>query len=102
MRFARLENGSVYYAPRPLVMDGRHVFTNDAAAHLALGYKELVLTPEPEAQEGCVTAFDWEETDAQIVQAWRQEAAPEPEPEQTTETDAALAEMGVQVYEAAE
>ena len=101
MQFAKLENGSIYYAPRPLVVGDAHVFTNDPATHLALGYKELVLVPEPEAQEGYYNTFDWVETETRIVQTWRQEPMPEPEPEpaQTTETDAALAEMGVQVYE---
>ena len=73
MKFAKLEDGSLVYAPRPLEMDGVHVFTDDAETHLALGYKEVVLNPEPEVQEGYRTWFEWEETDAQIVQSWQSE-----------------------------
>lgn len=100
MRFAKLTEGSLFYAPYPLTIDGRHVFTDDAPLHLSMGYKEVVLTDEPETVEGYYNTFDWVETDTQIVQVWRQEETPvEPETSERSETDKALEEMGVVLYE---
>lgn len=73
MKFAKLEEGNLIYAPRPLELNGVHVFTDDLETHLQLGYKELVLVPGPEAQEGYHTWFEWEETDTQIIQNWQSE-----------------------------
>lgn len=95
MKFAKLEEGNLIYAPRPLIVDGLHIFTDDLATHLAMGYKEVALTDEPEVTEGYYSTFVWEETQNQIVQTWVQEPIPEPT---ISEVDLALQEMGVQVY----
>lgn len=91
MKYARLLEGALHYAPNPLHVDGQDVFTTDPTPY---GYKPVVY-PEPPHQEGYVAVFDgWEETEDEICQKWRLE----PEPDEATSEDyeAALNRLGVE------
>lgn len=92
MRYAKLIDGAVQFAPNPIRMDGRDIITTDPTLY---GYKPVVY-PEPPEQEGMIAVFDgWEETETEIRQKWRLEPAPEPEagPE---DYEAALGRLGVE------
>lgn len=70
MQFGKLVDGAVQYAPMPLVIDGRKVFTNREDIYLAQGYKKIVRTAEPEPVEGFVWTFQWVESDTEISMVW--------------------------------
>ena len=92
IRFAKLIDGAMLYAPNPIRLDREDIFTNDPSSY---GYKP-VICPEPPQQEGYYAVFDgWVETETEIVQLWRLDSVPE---EATSEDyEAALARLGVNV-----
>ena len=75
MRYAKLTDGALHYAPNPISIDGRDVFTTDPTPY---GYKPVMESDPPRA-EGYTPIFDgWEETETAIVQKWHLEPMPEP------------------------
>lgn len=75
MMYAKIENGELRGAPRPLKTKQGDVFTNDPAVLLKNGYKEIVTTEYPIDGKYYVTS--WSETDTQIVQVWMETDPPE-------------------------
>lgn len=91
MRYAKLIEGELFYAPNPIRLHGADVFTTDPRPY---GYKGVVF-PAPPEQEGYAAVPDgWEETDTEIMQKWRLE----PLPDEATPEDyeAALNRLGVE------
>lgn len=70
MQYAQLIDGAPVYAPNPIRVDGRDIFTTDPTPY---GYKPVV-APEPPTREGYTAVPDgWEETETAIRQLWRLE-----------------------------
>lgn len=77
MRYAKLIDGVIHYAPNPITVDGRDIFTTDPTPY---GYKPEVI-PDPPTRDGYYAIPDgWEETETELVQKWRLEPVPMPEP----------------------
>lgn len=77
MRYAKLIDGALQYAPNPIRVDGRDIFTTDPTLY---GYKPVV-RPDPPEQEGYYAIPNgWEETETELIQKWRLEPVPTPEP----------------------
>lgn len=73
--YAKLINGEIKGAPRPLKTERGDVFTNDPAVYLENGYKEVITTDYP--QDGKYYVSSWSENDTQIVQVWVETDPPE-------------------------
>lgn len=73
--YAKIENGELRGAPRPLKTKQGDVFTNDPAVYFENGYKEVVMTSYP--QDGKYYVSSWSENDTQIVQTWTETDPPE-------------------------
>ena len=99
MRYAKLENGVLHYAPKKIT-DGEAVIYNPTAATLtALGYLPVVETDMPAPEPGYYYAASWEQREDSIVRVWtpEEELPPEPDPETVEERlddiEAALVEL---------
>ena len=71
-KYGRLIDGAVQYAPMPLMIDDKPVFTNREALYLAHGYKRIVNTPRPDEVEGFTLTSEWVETEDSIELVWTQ------------------------------
>ena len=70
MRYAKLIDGSIVYAPRRVVYQGMRIYNPPAEVLLALGYKPVQYTDPPEVPAGYYLQESWVETTEQIVQVW--------------------------------
>lgn len=68
MMYAKIENGELRGAPRPLKTENGDVFTNDPTVYLANGYKPIILTDCP--SDGRSYVSSWTETETEITQVW--------------------------------
>ena len=68
MMYAKIENGELRGAPRPIRTENGDVFTNDPSIYLANGYKPIILTEYP--SDGKSYIDSWAETEAEITQIW--------------------------------
>ncbi|MBQ3680277.1 MAG: hypothetical protein IJJ78_02145 [Paludibacteraceae bacterium] len=69
IRFGKLENDRLVYAPSVIIDDNKQIISNDASVYLQYGYKEIVPSPCPDDGKEYTLAF--EETDTQILYIWR-------------------------------
>lgn len=81
MRYAKLIDGSIVYAPNPILHDGLWYGNPPASVYEAEGYKPVRYTEPPTVEPGFVAVPGWEETPEAIVQTW----AVEPEPDEVDE-----------------
>jgi hypothetical protein len=95
MKYGKLDSGKVVYAPYPLIIDDKNVFTTDANVYMAAGYKRIVSTTAPQ-QNGYVAHCTWVETDAEIVQTW--ELSPSDSSEDDFETLKSQLNQIMEVY----
>ena len=91
MRYGKLENGNLVYAPSPLIIDGIKVWTNVPSVIIGHGYKPISNTTAPYV-EGYYQVSGWAETDTEIVQTWTAHAIPVDE---TADMQSALNEAGI-------
>lgn len=63
------ENGTLVYAPIPLVIDGVNFWTNDAQKYLEHGYFPIEHTDEP-VKEGFYYTLEHEQQENKIVEKW--------------------------------
>ena len=68
MMYAKIENGELRGAPRPIKTSEGDVFTNDPSIYLANGYKPIILTEYP--SDGKSYIDSWTETETEITQTW--------------------------------
>ena len=79
-KFAKIkEDGALEFAPLPLVINGKHVWTNIEAEYNKLGFYEIKRTEMPE-KEGYYYTDYWELAENKIVQRWEEHENPIPEP----------------------
>ena len=77
MSFGTLIHETMLPAPNPVLWGDTYVGNPDDALYEALGYKPLVLSPQPVPQGDGYYAERWAETDAEIVQSWEWVETPE-------------------------
>ena len=70
MKYAKLINGAIRYAPNPVRYDGNIIGNPPEAVWEALGYQPVTFTEPPAAEEGCVAVPGWVETPEAIMQTW--------------------------------
>lgn len=75
MMYAKIENGELRGAPRPIKTADGDVFTNDPSIYLANGYKPIILTEYP--SDGGYYTDSWTETESEIKQIWTAAEPPE-------------------------
>lgn len=80
-KFGRVVNGAVQYAPKPLVINGQRMWTNNATIYHQNGWFTVRRTPMP-TKEGFYYTEYWEEDEEgyEVVQRWREHEIVEPEP----------------------
>ena len=81
MKYAKLINGQIHYAPRKLRLETVTVYNPTPEMLIAEGYKPVIYTDPPETQPGFIAVPGWEETAGEIVQVWSVELAPVSEEE---------------------
>lgn len=87
MRYAKLINGSIRYAPQTVQWQGHTVNNPSADKLLELGYQPVIYTnPPDDAPKGQHYESGWQETDTEIIQTWTLADDPVyPDPELTVE-----------------
>ena len=70
MRFAKVVDGALEFAPKIIERDGRTIITNSPAEYAELGYKPIQLTEAPEAKEGYTLSYYWEDDGECCKQVW--------------------------------
>ena len=80
--FGKLDEGTLTYAPRVLVLDGRTVLNPNAESYAQAGYLPVdSASPSNPPREGYHWAPDgWEARDGAIRRVWREEANTPPPP----------------------
>lgn len=81
MRYAKLNDGSIAYAPNPITVDGNRYGNPPASLLLEQGYKPVRYTEAPTPEPGYIAVPEWVETEEDIVQMWTEE----PEPDEISE-----------------
>ena len=70
---AKLVNGAIIHAPKTVIYENtKYIGGVPDEVLTALGYKDLIYTTQPEAEEGYHLVSSWEETDV-ITQVWTPE-----------------------------
>lgn len=70
MRYAKLNNGQISYAPNPILHDGLWYGNPSAEVYLTEGYKPVVFSTQPEPLGDGYYVEKWTETFTNIVQNW--------------------------------
>lgn len=83
--FGKLENGALYYAPLPLVINGENIWTNVEKIYNEQGYYAIEWTQAP-TKEGYYYTYYWEMENNKIAQRWEEHEEPKSE-ETVTETE---------------
>lgn len=77
MRYAKLINGSIYYAPNPILHNGLMRYNPPGSVYEAEGYKPVRYTEPPTPEPGYTVVPSWVETAEEIVQMWTEELNPD-------------------------
>lgn len=81
MKYAKLINGEMYFAPNPIIVGDRQIGNPPGSVYEAEGYKPVVYSDPPgEAPAGYQWTETWSEEDGNIQQGWVLEAVPPEEP----------------------
>jgi hypothetical protein len=81
--YGKLENGSLTFAPKSVVVGDKRIINPDEKTLFSLGWLPVVMTEAPQAEKGFYALSHYEEQDGRIVRVWTVEAEPIHEP--TTE-----------------
>lgn len=69
--FGKLVDGAIRYAPKPLRIGDKDIFTTKEEVYLQLGYKPIVRTEPPTIQDGFIVVPYWHEAETAIILNWR-------------------------------
>ena len=94
MRFAKVVDGSLEFAPKMFETDDGKVITNSPELYAMYGYKPIVLTDPPEIPEGYENVYRWEDSENGCLQVWEQVEISTEDAEHE-DTHAALELLGV-------
>lgn len=77
-KYGKLVDGELRIMPWNTVhtVGGVKAVLGAPAALLSLGYKQIIFTQPPEAQEGFAAVSRWTENDTSLVQVWDMTAIP--------------------------
>lgn len=70
MRYAKLINGVINFAPRKIKYEDTIIYNPTDDTLLELGYKEVEYTEQPVVEEEYVAIEGWEELEDKIKQTW--------------------------------
>ena len=70
MKYAKLINGSIFYAPNPILHAGLWYGNPPGSVYEAEGYKPVRFTEPPETGIGYTAVEGWAETETEIIQTW--------------------------------
>ena len=70
MRYARLENGILTYAPKSLIINDAKVWNASEAEYIAQGWYPVIYTDAPVTEEGYHAESSWAQEGDEIVQTW--------------------------------
>ena len=70
MRYAKLIDNNLVYAPRRVIYQGMRIYNPPAEVLLALGYKPVQYTDPPEVPAGYHLEESWTEDQEKITQVW--------------------------------
>lgn len=70
MKYAKLINGRLSYAPNPILHNGMIRYNPPGSVYEAEGYKSVSLTNQPEPPGVGRWVETWSETEDAIVQGW--------------------------------
>ena len=76
MRYAKLENNYLYYAPNPIMVSGNWYGNPPGSVYEAEGYKPVRYAEQPKVEPGYIAIPSWCETETEIVQTWSVETKP--------------------------
>ena len=74
--YGKLENGDFIYPPNPARLNGKICYNPPVDILRELGYKLVLETPPPEAEEGKYYTSHYEEQDGNIVKVWTETEPP--------------------------
>lgn len=95
MKFAKVVNGSLEFAPKKILRDGRCIFTNSVEEYAALGYKPIELTEAPAEREGFDLHYTWVEDETCCKQVWIETEQVIANTEELEDMQSALTLLGV-------
>ena len=78
MMYAKIENGELRGAPRPIRTENGDVFTTDPALLLQYGYKPIIMAEYP--SDGKSYIDSWAETETEIIQVWTEQQQSDNDP----------------------
>lgn len=70
MKYAKLLDGSISYAPNPILHNGLWYGNPPASVYEAEGYKPVVYSDPPETDIGYTAVAGWTDTETEIIQTW--------------------------------
>lgn len=70
MRYAKLINNNVQYAPNPILIEDNYIGNPPIENYLEEGYKPVIYTEQPELQGSGYYKEVWKETETNIIQDW--------------------------------
>lgn len=76
MRFARVVDGSLEFAPKMFETSEGKVITNSPEIYATYGYKPIVPTDPPEVPDGYENVYHWEDSENGCLQVWEQVEIP--------------------------
>ena len=77
MKYAKLIDGEIQFAPNPIGVGNRQIGNPPASVYEAEGYKPVVYTNPPTVEHGYIAIPGWQEEDNEIVQVWHIEEEPD-------------------------
>lgn len=77
MKYAKLINGQIQFAPRHYIEGGYQISNPTPEMLIAKGYKLVTHTDPPEVPPGYIAVPGWTETETEIVQVWTVEEEPD-------------------------
>ena len=76
MKYAKLIDGQIQFAPRKLTVGEYTVYNPTPEMLIAEGYKPVIYTDPPETQPGYIAVPGWTENALEIAQVWTVEQVP--------------------------
>lgn len=70
MEYAKLMDGSIFFAPQVIVHDTQRIYNPPAELLTLHGFKPVRFTEPPEIEPGYEAVSGWEETQEAILQIW--------------------------------
>lgn len=76
-KYARLEGGSLVYAPNIIYIGDRQIINATAEEYASLGWMPIVKTDIPESEEGFYYSPIYTEQGGKIIQQWKKHEIPD-------------------------